>query len=112
MASASASMSMLKPLIESGCQIYFSDAPFDHSKLMIVDDIWSLIGSSNWDARSLLLNFEFNVEAYDAEFAFRLSKIFNDKKEVSRVISLQEISSRKIHLRLRDGIVRLLAPYL
>ncbi len=107
-----ASMSMLKPLIESGCQIYFSDAPFDHSKIMIVDDIWSLIGSSNWDARSLLLNFEFNVEAYDAEFAFRLSKIFNDKKEVSRVISLQEISSRKIHLRLRDGIVRLLAPYL
>jgi len=107
-----ASMSTLKPLIESGCLIYFSNAPFDHSKLMIVDDVWSFIGSSNWDARSLLLNFEFNVEAFDPAFAFRLGKIFSDKKDVARLISIEEISSRKIHLRLRDGVVRLLAPYL
>jgi cardiolipin synthase len=107
-----ASMSLLKPLIEAECLIYFSGAPFDHSKMMIVDDIWSFIGSSNWDARSLLLNFEFNVEVYDATFAFRLAKIFADKKAVSRLVSIEEISSRKLHLRLRDGVVRLLAPYL
>ena len=107
-----ASMSLLKPLIESGCLIYFSNAPFDHSKLMIVDDIWTFIGSSNWDARSLLLNFEFNVEAYDAEFAFKLAKIFTDKKNVSRLLSVEEITGRRLHLRLRDGLVRLLAPYL
>ena len=79
---------------------------------MIVDDIWTLIGSSNWDARSLLLNFEFNIEAYDAGFAFKLAKIFTEKKDVSRLLSVEEIASRKLHLRLRDGVVRLLAPYL
>ena len=35
---------------------------------MVVDGIWSLIGSANWDPRSLRLNFEYNIECYDAEF--------------------------------------------
>jgi len=37
--------------------------PFDHSKLMVVDGHWVLLGSANWDARALRLNFELNVDA-------------------------------------------------
>lgn len=107
-----ASMSMLRPLVENGCKIYFSDAPFDHSKLMIVDDIWTFVGSSNWDPRSLRLNFEFNVECYCVELAKKLTAIFEQKKSVSHQITLSAIYGRKLHLRLRDGIVKLLAPYL
>lgn len=107
-----ASMSMLRPLVENGCKIYFSREPFDHSKLMIVDDIWAFVGSANWDPRSLRLNFEFNVECYSAELAKELTDIFEKKKSLSEQITLSSIYGRKLHLRLRDGIVKLLAPYL
>lgn len=107
-----ASMSMLRPLVESGCKIYFSEPPFDHSKIMVVDEIWSFLGSSNWDARSLRLNFEFNVECYSADLARQLLAIFDRKKSRSLAVTLAAIQGRKFHLRLRDGIVKLLAPYL
>lgn len=42
----------LSELIEKGCRIYLARPPFDHSKLFVVDGAWSLIGSTNWDARS------------------------------------------------------------
>ncbi len=46
----------------AGCRVWLTPPPFDHTKLMLVDGMWSLIGSGNWDPRSLRLNFEFNVE--------------------------------------------------
>ena len=56
-------------VLERGCRIWLTPPPFDHSKLMIVDGHWVLLGSANWDARSLRLNFELNVECYGREFA-------------------------------------------
>jgi phosphatidylserine/phosphatidylglycerophosphate/cardiolipin synthase-like enzyme len=38
------------------------EAPLDHSKLLTIDGVWSLIGSANWDVRSFRLNFELSVE--------------------------------------------------
>ena len=57
----------LRPLIEAGCHVWLRPAPFDHSKLMTIDDAWSLIGSANWDTRSFRLNFELNVEMQGPE---------------------------------------------
>ena len=59
----------LRPLIEAGCRVWLMPAPFDHSKLMVIDDSWTLIGSANWDTRSFRLNFELNVELHDPDFA-------------------------------------------
>jgi cardiolipin synthase A/B len=59
-------------LLDKGCRIFLSPAPFDHSKLMVVDGAWTLLGSANWDPRSLLLNFEFNVECFDPVFGARM----------------------------------------
>src|SRR6185437_11276187 len=53
-----ASRGMWWQLLERGCRIWLTPAPFDHSKLMIVDNHWVFFGSANWDARSLRLNFE------------------------------------------------------
>ena len=55
----------LRPLIEAGCRVWLTPPPFDHSKLMVIDDAWSLVGSANWDTRSFRLNFELNVELHD-----------------------------------------------
>ena len=59
--------------------IYTTPLPFDHSKLCTLDDGWCLIGSSNWDARSFRLNFEFDLECYDAALAKKLDAIIDAK---------------------------------
>lgn len=99
-------------LLERGCRVYLSAAPFDHSKLLLVDDGWALIGSSNWDARSLRLNFEFDVECYSAGLAARLHQIVDAKLRTARRLSKAEVDARPLLIQLRDGIARLAAPYL
>ena len=99
-------------VLQRGCKVWLTPPPFDHTKLMVVDDVWSFVGSANWDARSLRLNFEFNVECYDRKLAAELNKIVRNKISVSRQTSLEEVDSRSIPIRLRDGVCRLALPYL
>ena len=107
-----ASRAMLWQVLEHGCRVWLTPPPFDHSKLMIVDGCWVLLGSANWDPRSLRLNFEFNVECYNVELAAKLQKIIEAKRSVARQITLEEVDSRGTPARLRDGVARLLTPYL
>jgi cardiolipin synthase len=79
---------------------------------MVVDGVWSLIGSANWDPRSLRLNFEFNVEAYDRALATELTDLINHKRSTAREITLADVDSRPLPIRLRDGLARLMLPYL
>jgi cardiolipin synthase A/B len=99
-------------LLEAGCRVYRSPAPFDHSKLFVVDGAWSLIGSTNWDARSLRLNFEYNLECYDRALAERLDAIIDGKIAAARPENRERIEGRPLPARLRDGLTRLLSPYL
>jgi len=107
-----AATAQLWQLLEKGCRIFYTSPPFDHTKLMIVDAIWSLIGSTNWDPRSLRLNFEFNVECYDEHLAQSLNEIVDKKAQSAREVMLDEVNARGIPVRLRDGLARLLTPYL
>jgi len=99
-------------LVERGCRIWLTPPPFNHGKLMLVDACWVLFGSANWDPRSLRLNFEFNLECYDADLGRDLSEWAADLRRASRLLTLPEIRQRPIPLRLRDGAARLLTPYL
>ena len=99
-------------LLEAGCRIHRTPPPFDHSKLCVVDGLWSMIGSTNWDARSLRLNFEYNLECYDRELAARLDAIIDDKIATARPMTRAELDARRFPIRLRDGLTRLLSPYL
>lgn len=99
-------------VLQRGCKVWLTPPPFDHTKLMVVDDVWSFIGSANWDARSLRLNFEFNVECYDRKLAAQLNAIVKSKISVSHQTTLEEVDSRSIPIRLRDGVARLAMPYL
>lgn len=102
----------LAPLIRSGCQISRAEPPFDHSKLMTVDGGWAMFGSANWDARSLRLNFEFNVEAYDPDFATEIDGLIDAKQAKGRPVTVAELRRRPLPVRLRDAATRLLTPYL
>jgi cardiolipin synthase len=99
-------------LLEAGCRIHRVPPPFEHSKLCVVDGAWSLIGSTNWDARSLRLNFEYNLECYDRGLAARLDAIIDARIAASRIVDRAEFEGRPLPARLRDGLTRLLSPYL
>ncbi len=99
-------------LLECGCRIWLSPPPFDHTKLMLVDDIWALLGSANWDPRSLRLNFEFNVEAYDPVLTERLAALANGKIRRSIRVRYHDVEARPLPIKLRDGVARLFSPYL
>ena len=107
-----ASRGLWEQVLEGGCRIWLTPRPFDHTKLMIVDGDWSFIGSSNWDARSLRLNFELNVEVHSAELNRELDELIEQKRVRSRPVILEELRNRPLRLRLLDGWARLLAPYL
>jgi cardiolipin synthase len=107
-----ASTAMLWQVLERGCRVWMSPAPFDHTKLMLVDRAWTLLGSGNWDPRSLRLNFEFDVECYDGELAGGLHRWMMDRRAHAQAVTLADVDSRSLPVRLRDGVARLLTPYL
>jgi cardiolipin synthase len=107
-----ASRAMWWQVLERGCKIWLSLPPFDHSKLMLVDGQWSLVGSGNWDTRSLRLNFEFNLECYCPELAASLEKIVQFKLEGARQVTQEEMDSRSLPIKLRDAFTRLWSPFL
>lgn len=107
-----ASTAQLWQVLERGCEIYLTRPPFDHTKIVLVDDAWSFVGSANWDARSLRLNFEFNVECYDLDLAAQLNKLIRTKLSTAKQITLQDVDSRPLLIRVRDGLARLATPYL
>lgn len=107
-----ASTAQMWQVLEWGCRVWQSEGPFDHGKLMVVDDALSLIGSSNWDSRSLRLNFELGVECYDTELAHRLAAHIDERIQHSHRLMKTEVDSRPLPIKLRDGFVRLAAPFL
>jgi len=107
-----ASRAMWWQVLQHGCRVWLTPPPFDHSKLTLVDGCWVLLGSANWDPRSLRLNFEFNLECYDAELARRLDQWVETKLKDAHPVTMEEVDGRSLPARLRDGVTRLLTPYL
>jgi hypothetical protein len=68
-----AANNFLWKLLECGIRIYFQPPPFVHSNLLVIDDYYVNIGSTNLDPRGLRLNFELNVEIYDTELAKKIT---------------------------------------
>ncbi|MCG8595198.1 MAG: phospholipase D-like domain-containing protein, partial [Kiloniellales bacterium] len=103
---------MLWQVLEHGVRVYRQPPPFAHSKLFVVDGHYAIVGSGNFDARSLRLNFEFNLEIYDEEFVSLLARHVDQAKARSALITLSEMDGRPLVIKLRDGFARLFAPYL
>ena len=107
-----AARARLDDLLVDGCHIWFGPGPFNHAKLMLVDNDWALVGSSNWDPRSLRLNFELNVECQSPTLVDELDAVFQKEKSDSRAVSLDEMRHQGMLVRLRNGVARLFSPYL
>ena len=99
-------------VIAAGVKMYESSPPFNHSKYLIVDDDYISLGSSNWDKRSLKLNYELNLEVLSHQLVEKMKSHFYEYKKTSTPITLESLNSRPLLIKLRDAISRLFTPYL
>ncbi|QDH23974.1 cardiolipin synthase [Neokomagataea tanensis] len=100
----------MRPFLDAGCRIWMAAPPFNHSKLMVVDDEWSFVGSTNLDVRSLRLNFEINLEVYDTAVAQDLAAFIDSRTR--RRLTHHDLDRRPLWAQLRNSALRLLMPYL
>ncbi|MDB6140427.1 MAG: Cardiolipin synthetase [Verrucomicrobiaceae bacterium] len=107
-----ASRTMYAPLLRHGCRFFESAPPFDHSKALVIDGIFTLIGSTNWDPRSLQLNFEFNLACFDDKLARILTAEFDRKRATATEVTMETLAAQSVGEQLRNGVARLLIPLL
>ena len=107
-----AACKMLWELAEFGVRIFFQGGPFVHSKLFVVDEDYAHIGSANLDARSLRLNFELALEIYSRPLVTELLAHFDARREQGEEVTLDQLESRSLPVRLRDALAWLFHPYL
>ncbi len=107
-----ASASYIAECLRAGIKIYFYDAGMLHSKLIIVDDEFVTIGSTNFDFRSFEHNFEGNLFFYSKTLNQQLTEIFRTDLTKSHRITPQIWRQRPLWRRAVASIVRLLSPIL
>ena len=90
------------PLLLGGVHIYEYKASLLHAKTIVVDAVWSTIGSTNFDNRSFALNQEINLTIYNREVAQRLERIFADDLKYSEPISYEQWQSRSLFERVME----------
>ncbi len=95
-------------LLEAGAEIYEYQPTMFHCKVMIVDDVWVSVGSTNFDSRSFRLNDEANLNIYDHEFAQRQIDIFENDLKKSRQITYAEWQHRPWSEKLLEHTIALL----
>ena len=98
-------------LLQHGTRIFYQPGSFVHTKLLLVDDVYALVGSANLDTRSLRLNFEFNLEVYDRDLHESLASHFDVCRRSAREVSLEQVAKRLLVVKLRDNLFRLGSPY-
>lgn len=106
------SLSYLEEFMRAGVKIYLYRKGFLHSKMMVCDDEWSTIGSTNMDFRSFEHNFEANAFFYDREMAQTLRGIFLDDQKGCLLLSSKVWGKRSWKNKVTESVVRLLAPLL
>jgi cardiolipin synthase len=103
---------MLWELLQRGVHVYYQPPPFVHSKLFYVDDYYGHVGSANFDARSLRLNFEMNVEVFDRGAVAELARHFEAIRARSSPVTLSDVDNRPMLTKAIDGVAWLFSPYL
>ena len=107
-----ASHSYVEECLVAGIKVYFYDAGMLHAKVLIVDDDFSTLGSTNFEFRSLEHNFEENLLMYSPETNAILARSFeNDAKESTR-LKISDWNRRERKRKIQESVYRLLSPIL
>ena len=106
------SLSFVERLLEAGVRVYLYGKGFNHGKIMMVDDVFSSVGTANMDVRSFDKNFEVNALLYDVEATRELVEQYYIDLERSTELNYKEFSERPFSHRLKEACARLVSPIL
>ena len=107
-----AGLSYMGELLEAGVKFYTYQKGFLHSKVLIMDDFVTSIGTANLDIRSFKLNFEVNAFIYDEYVNKEMVQQFNEDLKYCKEITLEEYKERSNIVKIKESISRLLSPIL
>lgn len=107
-----ATLSYMGQLLKAGVKCYTYTKGFLHSKVVIMDDFVSSVGTANMDIRSFDLNFEVNAFIYDKEVNRQLTEKFLNDIEFCNEITLEDYQKRSKIVRIKESVSRLLSPIL
>lgn len=102
-----ASKGIYGKLLKAGIKIYEFLPSMYHCKIMVVDDLWVSVGSTNFDSRSFRLNDEANLNVYDKPFAEAMKKQLEEDKKHTRLITLQNWKRRPLKQKIIENILLL-----
>ncbi len=102
----------LHSILARGLVVYMQQPPFVHTKALLIDNQYTLIGSANLDPRSLRLNYELAVEIFNAEFCEKMADYFTKQQALSDKLTVQELDGIPRWQALRNAIAWLFSPYL
>lgn len=106
------SFSYIKDMLRAGVKVYLYEKGFLHSKLMVSDDKFSTVGSTNLDFRSFEHNFEINAFLFDAEVAARMKTVFLNDQHFSIQLNLKSWEKRSKRRKATESVARLMSPLL
>lgn len=107
-----ASMSYIGELLQAGVKFYTYEKGFLHSKVVLMDDFVSSVGTANLDIRSFKLNFEVNAFLYDEKINLSLTDRFLNDLQYCKEITIEEYNNRSGIVKIKESFSRLLSPIL
>lgn len=107
-----ASLSYIGDLLKAGVRFFSYEKGFLHSKVLLMDDFVSSVGTANLDIRSFKLNFEVNAFVYDEEINLKLTEKFINDLDYCKEITLEEYEKQSRIVKIKESFSRLLSPIL
>lgn len=107
-----ANKAFYRECLEAGIRIYEKTDTFLHSKTLVSDDSIAVIGSANFDHRSLDLSYEINSYIYDRDTAVECREIFMKDTASCKEVTLEEWLKRPWYKRILEPIIQLFSPLL
>jgi cardiolipin synthase len=107
-----ATNSYIELLLEAGVEIYHYTKGFIHAKTMVVDGVFSSVGTANIDYRSFNINFEVNALMYNTDFGSQLVEMFKNDLHDCKQLEFESWQNRSIRTKFVEAIARLMAPLL
>lgn len=105
-----ATNSYLEKLFDANIKVYSYAKSFIHAKTMVVDDVFSTVGTTNMDYRSFNINFEINAFIYDTETSKLLKQHFLEDLENCEIIKRKKWEQRSKFEKLKESFCRLWSP--
>ena len=105
-----ATKSYISELLDAKVKVYFYKKGFNHSKLIMIDSVFSSVGTANMDNRSFDVNFEVTAIMYDEKVSLELEEHFLEDLKDSELVTKKDWEERPRWDSFREGLARLFSP--